>query len=108
MRQQKSAHKWYKKTVFKINGNMVINDIMVISTNIIINGIMVLNGTMVINGTIFLYDRWYRHIIICCVIFFGDMVALGGGGENQNYFGVYSRLYIYISIFPIHYKIKKK
>lgn len=40
-------------------------------------------------------------MIICCVIFFGDVMTLGGGGENENYFGVYSRLYNYISIFPL-------
>ena len=81
---------------------------MVTNTNIIINGIMVLNGTMVLNGNYIFYIVCNRYIIICCAIFFGDTQALGGRGKNQNYFGVYSRLYIYISISPSTIKIKKK
>lgn len=31
--------------------------------------------------------------------FFGDVMTLGGGGENENYLKVYSRSYNYISNF---------
>jgi len=46
--------------------------------------------------------------IICCVIFFGDVMTLGGGVKIQFYFGVYSRLYNNISISLSTIKIKKK
>lgn len=73
---------------------------MVTNTNIIINGNITMNGIMVMNDKYIFYMINDRYMIMCCVIFFGDMMTLGGRGKNENYFGVYSRLYNYISISP--------
>ena len=82
---------------------------MVTNTNIIINGNMVIDDIMVMNDKYIFYIVCNRHIIICCVIFFGDMVALGGRGKNEFYLKVYSRSYNYISISLYgREKLKKK
>lgn len=49
-----------------------------------------------------------RHIIICCVIFFGDVMTLGGGEKIQFYLEFTLAHIIILAIFFIEGKLKKK